>query len=382
LKLPTNYHSIGGLYSAASFYCFGNMDDAGKLMGLAPYGKLNGKPALFILKNGTVEVDYSNLAGFFTHPAAGYDSFKSNFQHYADIARWVQHEAEKAIEYIFKSRLEGLPAAKVAYAGGVALNAVANSQRKQNGRLAQFFPLPAAGDNGLALGCAYYGWLAHLKQSKVAPTGSPFLGRPYSPEEIKQAIREYEAKHSLKIYYSRQPDFIRKTAGLLAEGSVIAWYQGGAEFGPRALGHRSILADPRKAEIKNHINSRIKFREDFRPFAPAVRKENAGTYFRKGWESPYMILIDWIKPEWKAILPGIVHQDDSCRVQTVSPEWNNRFYELLGEFETAAGIGVLLNTSLNKRGMPIVETPAEALDFFFSCALDVLVMEDFIIEKA
>jgi carbamoyltransferase len=172
-----------------------------------------------------------------------------------------------------------------------------------------------------------------------------------------------------------------ETATLLAGGNVVGWFSGGAEFGPRALGHRSILADPRIPGIKERINRDIKFREDFRPFAPAVKIEDASKYFVYGWESPYMILVDLVKPEWTAELQGGVHVDGTCRVQTVSREWNAHFYELIDRFEKEAGIGVLLNTSLNKKGMPIVETPLQAIELFFSGALDAVVIEDFIIRK-
>jgi carbamoyltransferase len=171
-----------------------------------------------------------------------------------------------------------------------------------------------------------------------------------------------------------------KTADYLLQGKTIAWFQGGAEFGPRALGRRSILADPRIKDIQLHINSTIKFREDFRPFAPSVLYEDKDVYFELGLESPYMILIDRIKPEWKDKMPGIVHVDGTCRVQTVRDE-NEPFYKLLTAWKKKSGISVLLNTSFNKKGMPIVETPAEAIDFFLHCNLDILVINNYIITK-
>jgi len=382
LKLPTNYHSIGGLYSAASFYAFRNMDDAGKLMGLAPYGKLNGKPALFKLEEGRVEVIYGHVNAFFTDPAEDHEHFKKGFNHYADMARWMQDEAEKAIVYLFEQRLNINPHPNMAYAGGVALNAVAKHELLLSGKIKKLYMQPSAGDNGLAIGCAYYGWHEVLGNAKQSDNdGCPFFGRSYSAGDIEKAIRDYEAENIVTLNVTVVQDIIEETAHLLAEGYVIGWFRGGAEFGPRALGHRSILADPRIPGIKDRINRDIKFREDFRPFAPAVKLEDAGKYFVHGWESPYMILVDLVKPEWAAVLQGVVHEDGTCRVQTVTRAWNSDFYELIDAFEQRTGVGVLLNTSLNKKGMPIVETPLQAIELFFSGAMDVLVIDDFIIRK-
>jgi carbamoyltransferase len=381
IALPNNYHSIGGLYSAASFYCFGNMNDAGKLMGLAPYGNKTNKPEIFILDNSRVEINYDKLQGIFTTPSKNYEQFKHNFQHYADIARWIQTEVEKAILYIFSERLKLNKHNNLAYAGGVALNAVSNARLLKETRVENLYMQPAAGDNGLAIGCAYYGWLHVLKNKKTNHTGSPFLGKKYTREDILSAIRNYEAASGVKLKYTEPSNYIAEMANLLNSGKVLALFQGGAEFGPRALGHRSILADPRSGNIRDHINRNIKFREDFRPFAPTVQENNVHKYFEDGFVSPYMILIDRIKAEWRDIVPGIVHRDGTCRVQTVTTEWNAEFYELLGAFEQESGIGILLNTSFNKKGMPIVETPEEALELFFNTALDILVLENIIIEK-
>ncbi len=382
LQLPTNQHSIGGLYSAASNYCFGNMDDAGKLMGLAPYGKLNNRPSLFNFYDGRVEVNYESVdMGFFDNPSKGYNYFREHFQHYADIARWVQHETEKATLYLFEERIKANSHPNMAYAGGVALNAVVNKKLKENTGIKNLYMQPAAGDNGLAIGCAWYGWYQLMGKSRKHISESPFLGRAYTSKDIEHAIKSFEDSHEKPLKVYQTDNFINETAMLLADGKVIGWFQDGAEFGPRALGHRSILADPRTADIKNHINRNIKFREDFRPFAPSVQLEKVNTYFQHGWDSPYMILIDKIKPEWKEILPGIVHEDQTCRVQTVHKKWNEKFHALLDAFEQVSGIGVLLNTSLNRKGTPIVETPLQAIELFYSGALDILVLQNFIIYK-
>lgn len=380
IRMPTNYHSIGGVYAAASHYCFSNLDDAGKLMGLAPYGRdtYTGQ-AIFRLEEGIVTVQHDAFLAL-QQPSNGYEMFKSNFRHYADVARWVQKEAEKAVLYTARSRMALHPHDNLCYAGGVALNAVANARLLKEGIVKNLYMQPAAGDNGLSIGCAFYGWSQLL--NREIPEEKPrtvFFGKQYSREEVRTMLKAHPQQD--RFSWTQAPDFVAQAAALLASGKVIAWYQGGAEFGPRALGHRSILADPRRKDIQQHINAHIKFREDFRPFAPAVPAEEAQHYFVQGWESPYMILVDAIREEWKGVVPGIVHVDGSCRVQTVTGSDHPLFHELLKRFKEETGIAVLVNTSFNRRGMPIVETPVEALDFFLSCALDVLVLEDTIVTK-
>lgn len=383
ISLPTTIHSIGGLYAMAANYCFGSFEDAGKLMGLAPFGiKDTYTDALFVLEDGRVFVDEKILSRHFTKPANDSSRpFKEHFQYYADIARWVQDEAEKAILYIFEKRLSLNPHSNMCYAGGVALNAVGNTKILQQTAVDNFYIEPAAGDNGLALGCAFYGLIHVLQHGKIKNHGSTFLGKVYTEEELNEALKKIKLlQKEQSITCSKDHDFLNITAKLLSEGKTIGWFQWGAEFGPRALGRRSILADPRIKDIQERINIRIKLREDFRPFAPAVLYEDKDVYFQFGLESPYMILIDKIKEEWKNKMPGIVHTDGTCRVQTVSDN-QEPFYKLLQVWKKQTGISVLLNTSFNKKGMPIVETPGDAIDFFLESELDVLVMNDHIICK-
>ena len=191
-------------------------------------------------------------------------------------------------------------------------------------------------------------------------------------------------KNRAKIKYKFIEDesrLLKTVSKHLSDSKVIGWFQKGSEFGPRSLGHRSILADPRRVDIQKHINAKIKFREDFRPFAPSVLAEDVNEYFEADGLYPYMLMTALVKTQWKDKIPGVVHKDNSCRIQTVTPDWNHRFYHLLKEFKKKTSISVLLNTSFNKKGMPIVETPTEALDFFFECELDYLVMDNYIISK-
>ena len=196
-------------------------------------------------------------------------------------------------------------------------------------------------------------------------------------EDISKDVMAHIEPANIDYTYSDNPE--RDTAKLLADGKIIGWFQEGCEFGPRALGRRSILADPRKEGIRDFINSKVKFREDFRPFAPSVLREDVSIYFETDRESPYMILVDNVRPEWKEVIGNVVHVNGTSRVQTVTPDWNPKYYRLLKEFKNISGISVLLNTSLNRKGMPIVETPEDALDFYFNCGIDCLVLGNYII---
>lgn len=379
LSPPTTMHSIGGVYQAFSHYVFGDFADSGKLMGLAPYGSLGrfGFP-LFELRDGQVLICRENLREFVT-PATTKSALKSNFQYYADVARYVQHEIEEALLYLVRDRYERCPSRNLAYAGGVALNAVANSRILRETGFERIFIQPAAGDNGLSIGCAYYGWLQVLEREQVRPNGTTYLGASYPSGRVRRAIAEAGDEISVE----RCPDVAARTAELLAAGKVVAWYRGGAEFGPRALGHRSILAHPGLPGLRDHINANIKFREDFRPFAPSVIADEAARYFEcDGYDSPYMILVFNVRPEYRDRLVNVVHADGSSRLHTVTEESEPAYFRLLREFEALTGLPVVLNTSLNKRGMPIVETPEEAVAFFLDCALDVMVMDDMVLTKS
>jgi carbamoyltransferase len=384
VQLPTSRHSIGGFYSMVSNYCFGSFDDAGKLMGLAPYGNPGMyKEKIFAYKEGSVWVNEEVLS-LFDKPADFLERpLKAHFQYYADIARWVQDELETAVLYIIKERLKVNYHENLCYTGGVALNAVANKRIATESGIKNLYITPAAGDNGLGPGCAFYGWMEVLKKQKQLQSKTVFLGKQYTTENIQKSIQRFAENPGGSFSYKEYSadECVKQTAALLANEKVIGWYQAGAELGPRALGHRSILADPRITNIKDHINGAIKLREDFRPFAPALLKEHVASLFENISESPYMLLIDKIKAEWKDKVPGIVHVDGSCRLQTVTDEWNQEFYKLLQAFYSLTNVPLLLNTSLNRKGMPIVETPDEAIDFFVSSALDVLVLNNFILIK-
>jgi carbamoyltransferase len=375
---PSTLHSIGGVYRAFSTYVFGGFDDSGKLMGLAPYGQAGRfSDPIFDLRDGRVFVVSETLHGFVS-PAANHDELKQRFQYYADIAYWVQKEVERALLYVVRDRYGRGPSPNLAYAGGVALNAVANRRILTETDFERLYIQPAAGDDGLAIGCAYYGWLEVLGRERVRPSGSTCLGAAYSPSRIQRALAAVEQA----VEVDADADVVEATAQQLADGKIVAWFAEGSEFGPRALGHRSILGHPGKAGLRDRINERVKFREDFRPFAPSVLLDDAPMYFDcDGHESPYMVLVFDVRPEWRDALINVVHEDGTSRLHTVTDEQDPRYARLLRAFERRTGLPVLLNTSLNKRGMPIVETPEEALAFFLECDLDCLVLGDVLVTK-
>ncbi|MCY1484795.1 Decarbamoylnovobiocin carbamoyltransferase [compost metagenome] len=380
-SLPTTQHSIGGFYAAVSNYVFGDMDDVGKLMGLAPFGKSGTYDfEAFEFKSGNLFVN-DGWKNQFDNPSQGYAYFKEYFDYYANVAKWAQEQVEKAVLQCIQNRLEKFPHQNLCYSGGVALNAVANA-KLQDAQIAEdIYFEPAAADNGLALGCAFYGWLDYLKMPKVPHDGSTCFGKTYTDSEIGAAFDKEENKEYNPKKITDEAELVRYCAEKLKEGKTIAWFQSGSEFGPRSLGRRSILAHPGIENMKDHINLDIKFREDFRPFAPAVLKDKVGDYFQSARYSPYMILVDKTRPEYIQALKNVTHRDGSARVQTVEKSWNPKFALLIEAFYEQTGIAVLLNTSLNKKGMPIVETPEEGIHLFGITDLDILVMENTILEK-
>lgn len=381
LSLPTTEHSIGGFYASVSGYVFGDMDDVGKLMGLAPYGRTgiyDFEAFEFKSERLYVREDWKN---HFTNPSSGYAYFKENFDYYANVARWAQEQVEKAVLQCFSYRISAFPHQNVCYSGGVALNAVANAKLLDCAIVDNLYIEPAAADNGLALGCAFYGWLDYLGKPKKTAGGSTCFGKSYSREAIVSVLEGISDVEFIQKEFDTEETLLAYCAVKLNEGKTLGWFHSGSEFGPRALGRRSILAHPGIENLKDHINRNIKFREDFRPFAPAVLREKVGDYFEKGRNSPYMILVDKTKPEYLEKLKNVTHKDGSARVQTIDGSWNPRFAKLVAAFYSLSGIAVLLNTSLNRKGMPMIETPEEALQLFQESALDVLVLENIILEK-
>jgi carbamoyltransferase len=253
-------------------------------------------------------------------------------------------------------------------AGGVALNAVANGRLLDDEGLRRVWVQPAASDAGCALGIPFYIWHQVLRRPRSFVMEHAYWGPAFSDDEIERAVA------AAGLRGMRVPDVERQTARLLADGYVIGWFQGRMEWGPRALGNRSILADPRRAGMKDAINSKIKFREPYRPFAPSVVEEQVKEYFEFDGGSPFMTFVCRVRDDKKTVIPAVTHVDGTARIQTVSRQHNGRFWTLLTEFQTLTGVPVLLNTSFNVRGEPIVCTPADAVQCFLKTDLDYIVL--------
>jgi carbamoyltransferase len=262
----------------------------------------------------------------------------------------------------------------------VALNCVANGRIAREAGFENVWIQPAAGDDGIAIGCAYYGQLAVQKKPRSYVMHHAFTGVPYTDEKINAATSTTSVRLQARSW--RSDDVFAETAKLLSEGNVFGWFQGRSEFGPRALGNRSLIADPRTAAMKEKVNKRVKHRQAFRPFAPVVLAERANDVFEcDGRDSPYMLLAERVRPEWRDKIPAVTHVDGTARVQTIRLDQNERLYRLLQAFDKLTGVPVLMNTSFNVKGEPIVETPEDAINCFLSTGVDYLALHDVLMTK-
>jgi carbamoyltransferase len=302
-----------------------------------------------------------------------------SMRHWEDLAWRVQDDTENVLLARARWLRETTGAKNLCIAGGVALNCVANGRVVRESGFENVWIQPAAGDDGIAIGCAYYGYLEILKQRRSFVMDHSYVGKRYTDQDIHNATQKFLVR--IQTSAVRSEDICRDTAKLLAEQRVIGWFQGGSEFGPRALGNRSLLADPRKAEMKDILNKRVKHRQAFRPFAPIVLAERAREVFEGEEDSPFMLIAKRVRPEWRDRIPAIVHVDGTARVQTVREETNPVLYRLLREFEALTGVPVLINTSFNVKGEPIVETPRDAVICFLTTGIDNLILHDTLISK-
>lgn len=380
---------VGAFYAMATMYLgFGELE-AGKVMGLAAYG--NGhvpfNEYLFtnfggelLIETGNKKFDApENMSYFGRKFFAGIPSRKSSWplkKGHAAIASFVQRQTEDAMLLLAKNLHNMTRSQNLCLAGGVALNCIANRAILDESGFKNVFIQPASSDTGIPLGCALYGCHVLGKVPRKLFMKNAFLGRGYSKNEISCAL-----KNCRGVRYACPNSVLRRAAEHLAKGKIIGWFEGKSELGPRALGHRSILADPRDPKMKEKLNRNVKHREPFRPYAPAILEENADEYFDLPVKSPYMLLAARVKEEKKSIIPAVTHVDGTARVQTVNKKDNPRFYNLIREFYKLTGVPVLLNTSFNINGMPIAETPGDALDCFLKTGLDFLVLEGFFVSK-
>lgn len=369
VRMP-EFGSLGGMFSAVAQQIFGDPMEAGKVMGLAPYGEPQIPTSSFF------ELDENR----FHFKDSLSDQFKQNGRwptredEYKILAASVQAALEDALLHLAQRLRDLCPSKNLCYAGGVALNSIANERIIRESGFENVYIIPAAEDSGPAIGAAYYGlWYltGHNSQRRLVHDA---CGRRYSSAAVDEAGGRGV----------RPQNIISDAVELLLDGKIIGWFDGGSELGPRALGQRSILCDPRREDAKEILNRRVKKREAFRPFAPAVLLEEAENWFEFGHttpESPFMLRICKIKPDLAAQVPAVVHVDGTGRLQTVTAEANGRFYELVKCFYERTGVPILLNTSFNVMGEPIVETPSDALACLANSGLDCCVFEDRIVFK-
>lgn len=413
-------HSLGMLYSAFTYYTGFKVNSGEyKLMGLAPYGTPRYidviRDNLLDLKDdGTfrLNMQYFSYCTGLTMTNSRFDALFGGpprkpesplTQREMDIAASIQAVTEEVVLRLGRTLHRETGEAYLCLAGGVALNCVANGRLLREGPFADIWIQPAAGDAGGALGAALlaahrYQGIERLPEAKDAMRGA-FVGPSFSAEEVRMQL---DALGAVYTEFDDDESLFEELAALLDMGNVIGWRQGRMEFGPRSLGGSSILGDPRSEKMQSIMNLKIKFRESFRPFAPSVLSERVGNYFDLDRPSPYMLIVAPIRAEHRialteeqqglfgieklnvkrSSLPAITHVDYSARVQTVHPDTNPRFYGLMKAFERRTGCGVLVNTSFNVRGEPIVCSPAEAYRCFMRTHIDVLVVERFLLLKA
>jgi carbamoyltransferase len=376
-----NMPGLGALYSRASSYIFGDWNKCGELMGLAPYGRKEKVRHLLEMTDGTLQVPHwtTDFKQPYIMDSGEKWETSPSMRHWEDLAWRVQDDTENVLLARARWLRETTGAKNLTIAGGVALNCVANGRVAREAGFENVWIQPAAGDDGIAIGCAYYGYIEILKQRRGFVMEHSYVGKVYPDRDIEHATRKFLVR--IQTSAVRSENICRDTAKLLAEQRVIGWFQGGSEFGPRALGNRSLIADPRKAEMKDILNSRVKHRQPFRPFAPIVLAERAKEIFEGEEDSPFMLIAKRVRPEWRDRIPAIVHVDGTARVQTVREETNPVLYRLLKEFEALTGVPVLINTSFNVKGEPIVETPRDAVICFLTTGIDNLILHDTLVSK-
>lgn len=420
-------HSIGLLYSAFTYYCGFKVNSGEyKLMGLAPYGNKDSTEVqnfISAIKNKMITIyedgsifmnqNYFNYATGLTmtndqkwEHLLGLKRRKESDPvsiQYCNLALAIQVITEECVIKLATEALKVTGSKNICMAGGVALNCVANGKLMNSGIAENIYIQPAAGDAGGALGAALAAYYIYSNKERRIDAeydrmNGSYLGPAFSNKEILAVIEKYKAVYT---EMTNEDLLMRITAEVLAAGNCIGWFQGRMEFGPRALGNRSILADARNPEMQKKLNLKIKFRESFRPFAPCVLEEDAKLYFELKEHSPYMLFVADVKKERRLVqtekavyenmadqinavrsdIPAVTHMDNSARIQTVNSKTNNKLYRLLNEFKKQTGYGLLVNTSFNVRGEPVVCTPEDAYKCFMSTGMDYLVMENYIFDK-
>ena len=386
-------HSLGLFYSAFTYYLGFRVNSAEyKVMGLAPYGEprfydlimrelvttredgsFNLNMRYFTYEYG-LKMTGRKFTGLFGEPVRKPESSLTQF--HKDVAASLQKATDTIMVNMARHVERETEMKYLCMAGGVALNCVSNSKILENTSFHDIFVQPAAGDAGGAVGAAYYVHNTILGNPRTFAMNHVFLGPEFSDEQIEAMLK------SKNVSYRKfdRHELLRETAQLIANQKVVGWFQGRMEFGPRALGNRSIIADARNPKNQSVVNLKIKFRESFRPFAPTILEDRTEEYFEFDRPSPYMLFVANVRTD-KRTIPAVTHVDGSARLQTISRQQNPLYYDLVAEFDRQTGCPVIINTSFNVRGEPIVCTPEDAWRCFMRTEMDCLVMGSFIIEK-
>lgn len=367
------FPSLGHMYSMASQYIFGDWIHAGKTMGLASFGDPHARDEQIIRYDSpemTVGTEWITKLSPRSQHAAHLDKTC------CDVAAKVQQELEEALLHLVRRLYDRTRCKNLCISGGVALNSIANQRIVREGPFARVFVTPAANDSGIAIGAALYGLQKLTNDRPRLHYTHDFHGRAYSDNEIDAAVKQCSLV---------KPEFVKdralEAARDIANGKIIGWYEGGSEFGPRALGHRSIICDPRNKDVKRRLNDTVKFREIFRPYAAAVLAEYCEDFFELNCDSPFMLLVAKVRSEKCSLIPGVCHVDNTSRIQTVAFDHPGSFRKLIEYFMQLTGLPLVLNTSFNIRGEPVVETPQEAIECFLGSNFDVLYLQDYRITK-
>ena len=397
-------HSLGLLYTAVTQYLgFWKYGDEYKVMGLASYGEPRYRDTFDRMVRVGRGLDYTLGLKYFRHHRHGPDMtwaegepkqeqlFSEHLEkelgparvpgapvekHHEDVAASLQWCLQEAVFALANRLHERTRAENLCYAGGVAFNCVANGKLLDRTPFKNVYIHPAAGDAGLAIGAALYVYHQVLGYPRQSPMSHAFWGPEYGPDRMKKALNS----NGVSYRVMEQPRLAEETASCIAEGKIVGWYQGRAEWGPRALGNRSIVVDPRRPDMKDMLNRRIKYREPFRPFAPSILEEHTGEWFEKDAPSPFMLMAYPVRAEKRDQIPAPTHVDGTGRLQTVGKSDNPAFYELIDAFRDLTGVPVLLNTSFNENE-PIVDTPEQAVECFARTKMDVLVLGPFLATK-
>jgi carbamoyltransferase len=407
-------HSLGLYYTAVTQYLgFPKFGDEYKVMGLAAYGQPEYLPAFrdivkfdphangngfrlgldyFLYHRTGPEMSWADAGKTPVQGKLYSEEMPRRFgpertpgepleQRHHNLASSLQARLEEVYLGMLKKLADRTGLKAVCLAGGVAFNCVANGKIFDATAFEQIFVQPAAGDAGLAIGAAYYVWHQKLGHPRSFAMEHSYWGPEFSREEIRRAMDARDiGQNGFAVEECGEKEVATRAAALIAEGKILGWFQGRAEWGPRALGNRSIVADPRRAEMKEILNRRIKHREIFRPFAPSILAEATGEWFEKSHPSPFMTFTYPVRPEKRHRIPAAMHVDGTGRLQTVTREANARYWRLINAFEQVTGVPVVLNTSFNDNE-PIVCSPEEALDCFLRTQMDVMVLGDFLITK-